>query len=178
MADNGLPVIADGRIRLRRLKDAPADPDAITVEEFNAATKFENRVLKTDYALGPTGSDTVPDQFLDAKGNVQVPGSSNVAGSLTVVRFLDEDGQPDSEGDTAFTAMKEKGAVHHFVETSGPESTKDGVVGDEYSYFKMFSDEPQPPQSREGYIKSTVPLLYAGDHALHKTLVGGEEGND
>lgn len=169
----GLPVIADGRITLVRLASAPADVNEITVTEITGGTRLEGKVLKSDYALGPTGSDTVPDQFLKAKGNVQVPGSSNIAGSLTIVRFMDDDGQPDATDDAAFADFKEKGTIHHLVEIIGPEVADSGVKDDEYSYFMMFSDDPQPPQSREGYIKQTVPLLYAGDHALHKKVVAG-----
>ena len=91
-------VLADGRRRVRLLTTKPNDPAAVTASEANAGIKAECRILKSDYTLGATGSETVNDAVLCAEGNAVTFGASNYEGSMTPIRYFTPDGQVDVEG--------------------------------------------------------------------------------
>lgn len=150
--------LADGRTRLVVLTTAPADPEAPTTTELNAGEDIECRILKSDYRLSATGSDTINEAELCSTGNAVVYGASNYEGTVTVFRYLDAAGAADATNDVAWDAFKEKGTTLWLVEREGPEYTDAWAVADEVDVYEVVTDEPQKPTDRTGFIKRTIPL--------------------
>ena len=97
----GVKTLADGNTRVFLLATKPADINAITVTELTAAApavrNLACNILASDFDLGPTGSETIDEKALCAKGNAQVFGLTNYGGGFTVFRYLDPTtGLPDS----------------------------------------------------------------------------------
>lgn len=150
--------LADARTRLTILTTAPANPRAITIAELTAGIDASCNVLKSDYRLSPTGSDTVADTELCSEGNAVTYGASNYEGTLTPFWFLDEDGVSDATEDVVYQALKTKGTTLWLVEREGPRYDQEHAVGDTYEAYQVVTDNPQKPSDRGGYIKRTVPL--------------------
>lgn len=165
--------LADGKIKLTQLASAPVDPLAITVAELTAGTDISCDILSSDYALGPTGSDTNPEKALCKKGNVAALGASNYAGSISPFRYFDEaTGLVDVTEDSVFQAVKEKGTVLYLVEReSSKDSTTAWETGDEYCYYEAVTDDPQRIDMA-GYVKRKVPLSI-DTGVLYKTVAAG-----
>ena len=162
--------LADGRILLTALTTPPADINKITITELNAGKKISCRILKSDYALGPSGSQTVPETELCKKGQGQAFGQSAYTGTITVFRYLDSEGIPETTDDEAFTLMREKGTELVLVEREGPDESKAWAASDEYCAYQVTTDDPQPPSDRtSGYIKRTIPLAVS-NAALYKKV--------
>lgn len=160
--------IADERIRLVLLPEAPANPKAITLAELNDPTVIElsKRILMSDFKLTATASDTVSEPALGEGGNSGVPGKSNYEGSLTPFRYLTTAGLADAANDVAYAALKEKGTELHLVKRVGPLVDDDWAASQEYEYFHAITDNPQDPSEFTGYIKKVVPLFVQGDSEL------------
>ena len=150
--------LADARTRLAILTTKPVNPKAPTVTELNAGIDASCRLLKSDYRLSPTASDTVPDTELCSEGNAVTFGASNYEGSVTPFWYLDEDGKSDTTEDTVYQALKEKGTELWFVEREGPRYDEPWATGDEVEVYNVITDNPQKPSDRAGYIKRVVPL--------------------
>lgn len=150
--------LADGRIKLVALTARPTDPTAITPTIANAGVDLSCRILKSDYRLSPTGSDTIPDTELCSTGNAVAYGASNYEGMVTPFRYLDDDGKADTENDIAWTTLKQKGTTLWLLEREGPEYDVPFEAGDEYEIYEVITDEPQKPSDRTGFIKRNVPL--------------------
>lgn len=151
--------LADGRIKLVAMTVQPADLKSPTVAELTAGVELSCRILKSDYKLGATASDTISEPALCATSNTAALGPSNFEGSITPFRYLDETGKADAENDVAWEALKEKGTLLWIAEREGPMFDQDWAVGDEVSVYEVVTDTPQKPSDRGGYIKRTVPLL-------------------
>lgn len=164
--------LADGRVRLRILTTAPEDPEAVTVAEANAGIKAETRVLKSDFRLSATGSDTVGDAELASEGNAVTYGASNYEGSITPFRYLEEDGGVDATADVVYAAVKEKGSPLWFLYSEGKHHTEAFVATDEYDIYEVITDNPQKPQDRGGYIKRVVPLGVQNAYEGHAIVTG------
>lgn len=153
--------LADGRIALIALTTKPANPEAIPASVLNAARATGDlscRILKSDYRLSPTASDTLSEAELCATGNATSFGASNYEGSVTPFRYLDEAGRADGANDIAWTLLKEKGTSLWLVEREGPEYDDAFTEDDEYELYEVVTDEPQKPSDRSGFIKRVVPL--------------------
>ena len=165
--------LADGRILLTALTTPPADINAITVTELAAGKKVSCRIMKSDYSLGPSGSETVTEQEMCKKGQGQAFGQSAYSGSLSIFRYLDDEGVAVVEDDYAFDMFKEKGVEITLVEREGPDEAQAWAAGDEYCAYEVSPDDLQPPSDRfSGYIKRTVPLAVS-NAALYKKVVAG-----
>ena len=152
-------VLADGRRRVRLLTTRPNDPAAVTAAEAEAGIKAECRILKSDYALGATGSDTINDAVLCADGNAVTYGASNYSGSMTPLRYFSADGSTiDVEGDTVFAALAEKGTTIYVLDSEGWHHETAFAAGQEYDLYEVVTDNPQKPSDRGGYVKRVVPL--------------------
>ena len=162
--------LSDLHISVARVDTAPADPNAVTAAEFDAGVRLECRIM--DFRLSPTASDTISQSELCTATNAQVPTRSNYEGSVTVFRYLDEDGLADAANDVAWEAFKEKGTVHHLIVREGPSHEDDGAAGQEYSYYEVIQDNPQVPADRGGFIRREIPL-YVQRAFLDKALVAG-----
>lgn len=149
--------ISDERVALRVLPVAPADPKAITVEEWDAGIPVECRIM--DYRLSATASDTVPSGELCEGNNAQAPGRSNYEGNITLLRYLTGAGLSDAANDIAWTTFKEKGTTLHLADREGPEHDADGAAGQEYSYYEVITDNPTKPTERSGFIRREQVLL-------------------
>ena len=154
--------LADGHILGTWIPESEAtgmDIKALTVADIAKGTKLSCRIMKSDYAMGPTGSATVDEIEMCKTGQGQEWGMSAYAGSVTVFRYLDADGKSDTEADNAFTLLGEKGKPGIWVEREGPAEDVAWAGGQEYSAFVCVTDDPQPPSDRtSGYIKRTIPL--------------------
>lgn len=151
-------VLADGRRRVRLLTTRPNDPSAVTVTEAEAGIKAECRILKSDYSLGATGSETVNDSVLCAEGNATTYGASNYSGSMTPIRYFTPEGTLDTEGDVVFEALREKGTTIYVLDSEGWHHEDAFEAGQEYDLYEVVTDNPQKPSDRGGFVKRVVPL--------------------
>lgn len=150
--------LADARTRVAILTVAPADLDSIPVATLNAAIDASCRLLKSDYRLSATASDTVDDTELCSEGNAVTFGASNYEGSVTPFWYLDSAGQMVDVDNPVWLALKEKGSELWFVEREGPKYDVAWAAGDDYEVYRVITDNPQKPADRTGYIKRVVPL--------------------
>jgi len=164
--------LADGNRKVTALQTPPADLDAITLTELQAGIDIQDDVLKSDFRLSPTASDTVPDTPLGSAGNSTAFGASNYEGSVSPFRNLDETGQPETAGEEVWDLFKEKGTNLTLVLRDGPDSDTEWAEGDEYEAYSVITDTPQHPSDTAGYIKRTVVLGVNGA-ALYKKVATG-----
>lgn len=150
--------LADGRLKLVAMTTKPANPEAVTVAEATAGIDLSCRILKSDYRLSATGSDTVPDSELCSTGNAVSFGASNYEGSVTPFRYLTPEGLADAANDVAWDTLREKGTTLWLLEREGPEYDVTLANPHEYELFEIVTDEPQKPGDRAGFIKRVVPL--------------------
>ncbi len=150
--------LADARIKLVALTTAPADPANPTATELNAGVDLSCRILKSDYRLSATASDTIADTELCSEGNAVTYGASNYEGSVTPFRYLDDDGKADVANDVAWETLKEKGTELWLYEREGPHYSVAFEAGDEVEGYYVVTDNPQKPTDRTGFIKRVVPL--------------------
>ena len=150
--------LADGRTRLVALETIPADPAALTAAVINAGVKLHDRILKSDFRLSPTASDTVADTPLSNEGNAVAFGASNYEGTVSPFRYLEADGTADPVNDVAWDLLKEKGSEMLLVKSQGKKASEAFATGDEYDAFLIITDNPQDPTDRGGYVKRIVPL--------------------
>lgn len=160
--------IADEHVALVAFDSPPADPAAITAAEWNAATPLQCNIM--DYRLSPTDPDTVSQSELCRGSNAQVPTRSNYEGSITVFRYLDTDGKPDTD-DAVYDLFREKGTTLYLADREGPEQDADGAAGQEYSYFEVLTGDPKKPTDRGGYVRREV-TLYVQRAELDKEIAG------
>lgn len=166
----GVPTLADGRIKLTILDAPPPNPeDGVAVGDL-AGDDAQCNVLKSDFRLSATGSDTVADTLLCSDSNAVVFGASNYEGTMTVVRFLDPStGLPDSTDDWLYDAVRDKGTHLWLAVRYGKAHGDAWADGDEYELYHVITDEPQQPSDAGGYIKKVVPL---GVQRAFKGVVG------
>lgn len=150
--------LADARTRLTILTTRPANLRSITLTELAAGIDASCKILKSDYRLSPTASDTVPDTELCSEGNAVTFGASNYEGTVTAFWYLDEDGKSDPTEDVVYQALKAKGTELWFVEREGPRYEQDHAAGDVYEAYEVVTDNPMKPSDRGGFIKRTTPL--------------------
>lgn len=171
----GVKTLADGNVKVVLLAARPADINAITVTEATAvgAKDMSSRILSSDFDLGPTGSDSIPDKPLDAKGNANTHGLSNFGGGLSVFRYFDPaTGMADATDDWAYDAVKDKGTTLCLVVRETGKDSGDAIVaGDEYRYYEAETDDPVRGD-RSGYIKWRINLAVQYS-ALDKLIVAG-----
>ena len=171
----GVKTLADGNTRVYLLATKPADINAITLSELTAAApavrNMSGNILSSDFDLGPTGSDTIDEKALNARGNAQVFGLTNYGGGMSVFRYYDAaTGLPDATDDWAWTACKTKGGTLHLVVIEdGKVGTAAPVVGEEYCYYELIVDDPKRGD-RTGYQKYRVEGAVQ-NAALHKLVV-------
>lgn len=163
--------LADGRIRLVALTTKPANPEAVTAAEAAAGVRLECRILKSDFRLSPTASDTIADTPLCKEGNAVSFGASNYEGSITPFRELTPEGLADETNDVAWEALKTKYTRLWLLKSEGKRHTEDIVTGDPYDLYEVITDNPQDPSDRGGYIKRVVPLGVQ-DAWLNKEIAG------
>lgn len=170
----GVKTLADGNVRALLLSTRPADINAITVTEVTVGTGVKyisDRILASDFDLGPTGSQTIDEKVLDAKGNAQVFGLSQYGGGFSIVRFFDDaTGKPDPTADWLWAAAKDKGSTLYLVtREDGSPATSAFAEDDEYRFFEVITDDPVRGD-RSGYIKFRIncAVQYA---ALDKAIV-------
>ena len=171
----GVKTLADGNTRVYLLATKPADINAIKLSELTAAApavrNMSGNILSSDFDLGPTGSDTIDEKALNARGNAQVFGLTNYGGGMSVFRYYDAaTGLPDATDDWAWTACKTKGGTLYLVVIEdGKAGTAAPVVGEEYCYYELIVDHPKRGD-RTGYQKDRVEGAVQVS-ALHKLVV-------
>ena len=126
--------------------------------------------------MGAAASNTISEKPLDVEGDIEVMGQSKYDGSMTVFRYFGADGQPETGtlggeiGDMLFQTLKTKGARVWVLERrTSKKATEAWAASDEYSLFEIITDNPQPQDGQEGYIKYVMnPKVQ--DAWLHKSL--------
>lgn len=174
MADLGILTLADGKKKISVMSSAPDDMTKPTVTELEAGIDAACRVVK-DFALGPTGSDTVDETALCVKGNGKAFGPSNAEGSMSVFRYFDpstgapETGGAGTVGDELFQAMKEKGtSLWIALRETSKDSTDPWAADDEVQVYAVQTDDPQNDDGT-GYIKRIIKLVVL-DFELNGTV--------
>lgn len=150
--------LADGRIKLTILTTEPTDLRAISATVLNAGIDASCKILKSDYRLSATASDTIDETELCNDSNAVNYGRSNYEGSVTPFWYLDADGKPEALENVVYEALREKGSRVWLVEREGPEYSEDWAALDEYEVFEVVTDTPQKPSDRTGYSKRVIPL--------------------
>ncbi len=165
--------IAEERIKLVALTEKPANILAPTVTELTAGVDLSCKVMFSDFRLSPTASDTVNEPALCEGGNSTVPGKSNFEGSLTLFRFLDENGEPVDTEDAGWDLLRTKGAELYLYKRIGPRFDAAWAADQEAEYYHVLTDLPQDPTDFSGYIKKTIPLFVQGDSSLDVIVASG-----
>lgn len=160
----------EGKILVTALATRPADGEALTVAELTAGVRLSQAILRAGYRLSPTGSDTLSEPSLEDTGNAVTYGSSNYEASMTLFRYLTEEGTSDTEQDIAYNLFAGKGLNLNLVERVGPPASKPWEAGDEYRLFPVITDDPQQPSELTGYIKFVQPLGVQGGVVLRGTV--------
>ncbi|MCP3426028.1 hypothetical protein NBM05_08435 [Rothia sp. AR01] len=153
--------LADAKIRLTYCTYL-SDPENPTIAELNAGIDLSQRVLKADYRLSATASETVDDQAaLSDESNPVVLGPSNYEGLISIFRWFDPThlGRHDTLGDIAFQALKDKGTGGYMVaRETGKRFDAAWEATDEVDVYEILTDTPQKPTDNGGFIRRTVPL--------------------
>ncbi|MGJ9505387.1 phage tail tube protein [Actinotignum schaalii] len=158
----GFKTIADQHILLMVLQTKPKDPRHITVAELTAGKKVSCHILKSDYQLGATSQATVSETEICNPGEGNAPGAISYEGTITIPRYLDENGLPDAEADFAYELFRTPGTTLYLVEREGPLESAAVAQGQEYDCYEVVTMAPRKPSDRfSGYQKRTVPLSIA-----------------
>jgi hypothetical protein len=169
----GAKVLADGNTSFFVLPDAPADPDAITAAEATAAgvKNWSDKILFSDFDLGPSGSDKIDEKSLASKGNAQANGLTSYTGGYTVFRYFDPATKlPDPTEDEPYQMSKEKNTTLHIVvRENAKDATAPLAVGDEYNYYEVLTDDPTRGD-RTGNIKARISVAVQNG-AIAKQIV-------
>lgn len=150
-------VLADGKVKFTILTTAPADPEAPTAVELNAGIDLSCKILASDFAFGPTGSETVDEPALCDEGSAQAYGRSNYEALFTLWRYYLEAGGVDPDEDAGFAAVKVKGAtLWGYKRMTDKKATEDWADGDEITFGGEFTND-NPQAQTGGWQKFTVP---------------------
>jgi hypothetical protein len=162
--------LADGRIKVVALSSAPANPEAITLTELEAGIDISCRILSSDYLLGATDSDKIPEKELCKEGNANAIGASNYQAAVTPFRYFDETtNQAHATEDEVYQLLKDKGTTLFLAErNTSKKSTDAWAAGDEVDLYEVVTDNPQKPSDMGGYIKRRVPM------EVQSAWLGGE----
>lgn len=160
-------MLADKNRALFRGAVVPEDLENLKVEDFTAFQNVSDKVFLADTYFRATNSDKITDPFLNGDPN-EAWGQSQFEGQVSVARFF-EDGKPSTTDDALFTATKTKGAVNVWVTRKGCGWKEELATGQEISVFVCSSDNPQEPQTADGYEKVISPQAVQ-KASLYKTL--------
>lgn len=157
----GPKTLADGKVKLVYCPTLK-DPKKPTIAELKAGVDLSCRVLKSDFKLSATDSETVDDlAALCDETNPVVYGPSNFEGVASVFRWYDQSnlGQHDEQGDIAYQTLKVRGTQGFMIKReSGKRYDEEWAAGDEVEVFSILTDNPQAPKDAGGYIRRTIPL--------------------
>ena len=169
----GVKTLADARTKVALITVlGEVDLDALTVAQLTAAQDISCDLAKAGTRFSPTASDSFSDAAFCDEGNPQSFGPSNYEASAVVFWYLDPDtGQYVEADNTAYEALKTKGARTIVALREGPHYKQEWAAGDVYDAYEVTSDNPQRGTETSGYIKRIIPLAVQ-KAALDKTVVG------
>lgn len=152
--------LAEGRKKVSLLAEKPAIPGNPTEVELNAGIDASCRILSSDYMLGATDSDRIPEKELCKEGNANAIGASNYQASMTPFRYWDDTTDAaDVDEDEVYQALKEKGTRFYVYERdTSKKSMEPWAVGDEVEGYEIITDNPQKPSDMGGYQKRVVKM--------------------
>ena len=150
--------LADARMKVTLLTALPTAPEGAAAADFTAGQDIQCNVLKSDFRLSATASDTVPDTELCSDSNAVVYGAGNYEASMTPFRYYDETGAPDPAEDFLFDAVRLKGTHIYLAVREGKPHDEPWAAGDEYELWHVITDQPQRPSDTGGFLKKVVPL--------------------
>lgn len=152
---------ADAHTKFTILLGYTGDLDAIPADVLNEGIDGSCRVTKEGTRYSATDSATeTGDAALCDEGSPETLGNSNYEGRLEVFRYFNSEnpGAHDEEADEIFQALKVKGTtVVIVIRETGKRYDLDWESGDEYSAFRVDTDNWQRQQNMTGYIKRTIP---------------------
>lgn len=157
------------------LSAAPTNKDALTsAQATNIANEDLSMNVRAAPQLRPNGSAKVSMPAMGEDYGSETLGKSSYVGELEVFRYYDEiTKQPDATEDLAFQALTPKGTELHLVRrTGGKPASAPLATGDEYSYFKAVTDDPQLVEELEGWRRYKIPLAIS-DASICKLIVAG-----
>jgi hypothetical protein len=172
----GVKTLADGNVAFWILAAKPAAINALTISTDMLGANAKNwscNILASDFDLGPTGSETIDEKALCAKGNAQTFGLSQYGGGFTVFRYHDATtGLADPTDDALWAAVKNKGTTLYIVtRENGNDGVDAAVAGEEYRYFEVITDDPVRGD-RTGYVKYRINCAVQ-NAALDKVFLAG-----
>lgn len=156
---------AEERIKQTFLFTKPVNPLKPTAAELNAGLDIQCRTMRNETRLSAVGSETFSEPLGCEAGNPTDFGSSNFEGSLTIFRWLDSTGKPETTEDEVWDAFKVKGTEFWAYQRQGPRHDQEWAAADaDVEYFHGTTDNPQQPSDTgAGYLKKVVPLALRGD---------------
>ncbi|HEY1175509.1 MAG TPA: hypothetical protein VGF17_05080 [Phytomonospora sp.] len=170
--------LADGHVKLSIMSTKPADPKNPTLAELNAGIDAAQRILNSDFKLGPVASDTVDEKAIGQEGNVKVLTTSNFEANMTPFRYFNtstgvaETGTGGEIGDGVFQALKVKGSrVWVAKRFTSKKSTEPWAATDEVETYEVVTDNAADAEA-SGYIKKNVPMTVE-DAWLNGTVAAG-----
>lgn len=153
--------LADGHEKIAVLLEEPVNPAAPTITELNAGIDAACAILASDWAFGPTDSDSFSEPAVCEDSNAESYGRSNGQFMASIFRYFATltPGQPDPIPDALFAAVKVKGTVVWvYSRRTAKKSTDAWAADDEIRYgAEVLTDTPQDPSDAGGFIKQRVP---------------------
>lgn len=136
----------------------------VTASELNAGFQLCLYTLKDDFALGPSGSESMNEASLCSASNASTPGASNYEAAFTLFRsFKQVEGGVDdtSEVEKFLAAVKgQKGVeVCLYSRVSDKPATEPWEVGDEVAAAVRVTLDDLQPIYGNGFIKVRVPTF-------------------
>jgi hypothetical protein len=168
--------MADGRRHVTVTLEAPEGFHTgegvinVSLASLNASAipNAQGQVQFSDFAMGPSGSDTITEKPLGVKGNVIAYGASNFEANVTVVRSM-TDGEFDAD-DTLYPAIGEKGVISYWFTRTGRLATIPMAIGDNGWVYEIISDEPQEQPDEADYVKNPIQM---GVRARRRYVISG-----
>lgn len=158
--------LASGKRKVVILSTKPADMKKPTIAELAAGIDASCRILSDGFKFAPTDSETVSEGSLCDRVIEDVPTRAKAQGGLTVFRYFDENGKPetavvdteDGIGDGVFQALRKRGTVVYVVTRfTSKYATEPFTAGDPVSVYKATTDVARDADA-EGWQKSEIPM--------------------
>lgn len=158
--------LADEHIRIIAFTTKPTNWPIVTPAEANAEDRLECLILKSDYKLGATGNNKIPDLPVCQAAGSEVNGAPIYEGQqVTPFIYLDADGKPVTAENVAWDLFKESGSELWILESEGAADSEEFATGQMYDTYHVITADPTKPSDRySGYVKRTVPLTVRKGH--------------
>lgn len=149
--------LTNKRERWALLTSAPTNPNAVTVAEAEAGERAEDW-LDPESNISATGSTTTNAGAISDGFVPNVPVNKQGSGSITVIRDIDPvDGSPEPD-EAIWPLVNTHGTELYVIKSVGVPDHLPFAGGQEYTLFRVITDEPADPTNRDGFVRVVVPL--------------------